>query len=281
MRVAIIGGTGVLGAHVVPRLLERGHDVQVLGTRPDSVRRLERLGARGFTGSIFEPATLLPALAGCDAALHLATSVPRPGAKPDFTMNDRIRREGIQCLLSVCAKAQITRLVVQSIAMLHADPDRGWADENSPIHPHLVTASAADMEKMVRDSALDWRIVRGGLFYGPRTGSDEEWRELVRKNQLVAPGDGGDYVSLVHVSDMAEATVLATLAQTGKFIVNAVDDYPVTYAELYGHIAKLEGREAPASGAALRIPSFRVRNDEAKSRLGWRPHYPSYRSGIA
>ncbi len=281
MRIAVIGATGVLGAHTVPRLIERGHAVHALGTRAEALRRLEALGARGFVGSILDQRSLLPALSGCDAALHLATAVPRPGAKPDWTRNDLIRRDGTACLIEACRESRVARYVQQSIAMLNADPGRGWSDEASPIFTLPAWQSAVDMEAMVRGADLDWRIVRGGLFYGPGTGREAMWRELARRGELAIPGDGGDFMSLVHVADMAEAVVLAAETGSGRFVVDAVDDEPVTCAELFRHIAAAEGAPEPSPGGPAAMPSFRVRNANAKRRLGWAPLYRTYRSGLA
>ena len=280
MRIAVIGATGGLGAQTVPRLVERGHAVHALGTRPEALRRLEALGARPFVGSILDKRSLLPALAGCDAALHLATAVPRPGEKPDWARNDLIRREGTACLLEACRESQVVRYVQQSIAMLNADPARGWSDEASPIFTVPAWRSAADMEAMVQAPDLDWRIVRGGLFYGPGTGRETMWRELARRGELTIPGDGGDFVSLVHVADMAEAVVLAAESESGRFVVDAVDDEPVTYAELFRCIAAAEGAPEPGAGGPAALPSFRVRNANAKRRLGWAPFHRTYRSGL-
>ncbi len=281
MRIAVVGATGVLGAHTVPRLIERGHAVHALGTRPEALRRLEALGARLFFGSILDKGSLLPALAGCDAALHLATAVPRPGEKPEWERNDLIRREGTACLLEACRESQVARYVQQSIAMLNADPGRGWTDESSPMFTVPAWRSAADMEAMVRAADLDWRIVRGGLFYGPGTGRDAMWRELARRGELAIPGDGGDFVSLVHVADMAEAVVLAAETDHGRFVAAAVDDQPVTYAELFRYVAAAAGESEPRPGAPAALPSFRVSNANAKLRLGWTPFHRTYRSGLA
>ena len=107
------------------------------------------------------------------------------------------------------------------------------------------------------------------------------WRELARRGELAIPGDGGDFVSLVHVADMAEAVVLAAENDSGRFVVDAVDDEPVTYAELFRYIAAAAGAPEPSPGGPAAIPSFRVRNANAKRRLGWAPFYRTYRSGLA
>ena len=60
-----------------------------------------------------------------------------------------------------------------------------------------------------QESHLDWLILRGGLFYGPGTGFDDDWFARAHAGKLRLPNEGEDYVSLVHIADMATATVAA------------------------------------------------------------------------
>jgi len=279
MRVAVIGATGVLGRQVMPRLIERGHQVRAIVRDAAKQAALARLGIDAVPGDILDAASLAPALAGCTAALHLATSVPRTGMKRDFSLNDRIRREGTANLLAACHQAGVTRYVQQSIAHL-VGAGATLLDETAPLHPAQATSSAADMEAMVRRSDLRWTILRGGAFYGPGTGRDEDWRSLARDGRLVMPEDGSGWLSLIHVVDMAEAVVLATERDLHNSLLAIVDDLPVTYRDLFKHLAALEGGPEPATGGApAPLPSFRVSNARARAALGWRPFYASYRSG--
>lgn len=281
MWIAVVGATGVLGRHVVPRLIERGHGVRPVVRTDEHLRRFERLGVRAVRGDLFDAASLESAVRGCDAALHLATAIPPPGPAPDWTRNDRIRREGTASLLAACKAAGVRRYVQQSIAMLVADGSGSVLDETAPVRPTRATASAADMEAIVADSGLDWIVLRGGAFYGPGTGRDETWRRLARAGELPLPGDGSAYVSLVHVTDMADAVVLAATAGPSSAVLSIVDDEPVTYATLFRHIASVEGGPDPAPGGPPGWPSFRVTNARARSALVWKPRIATYRAGFA
>src|SRR4051794_976857 len=92
MRILVVGSTGVLGRNVVPRLLERGHEVRALYRRPEQASFLAEMGAETAPGDILDRNSLLDAARGCDAALHIATAIPRSG-EGDYSLNDRIRRE--------------------------------------------------------------------------------------------------------------------------------------------------------------------------------------------
>ena len=126
-----------------------------------------------------------------------------------------------------------------------------------------------------------WRILRGGLFYGPGTGREEAYRAALAKGELRLPGDGSAYLSLIHVADMAQAIVAAIEAETRDLIANIVDDHPPTYAELFGFLAAQAKAPPAQAGGPPGMASFRIRNARAKQRLGWRPFYADYRAGLA
>lgn len=286
LRIAVIGATGVLGRQVVPRLIERGHIVRA-GVRDGSESRartgvLAAVGAELHRADILDGGSLEPFLAGCEAVLHLATAIPKPGAAPDWGPNDRVRREGTGLLLEAARRAGVRCIVAQSIAMLHGGSGERWVAEDDalpPVPPHL--RSALDLEAQVRASALDFRILRGALFYGPDTGRDAAWRQAARACTLRLPGDGSGYLSLIRVTDMARAVVVATESSVQRATYLVADDQPATYRELFSFLARAEGVALPEPGAAALLGSFRVSNAKARRELGWEPAYPTYRAGLA
>jgi|SRR6266478_2084641 len=115
----------------------------------------------------------------------------------------------------------------------------------------------------------------------PEPGGKSIGGRLPRSGKLQVPGDGSDYISLIHVADLAEAFVLAAERAPFGAVMSVVDDQPTTYRELFGYIADLEDVPAPTAGGASNFPSFRISNAKARKILGWRPCYRSYRSGLA
>lgn len=278
MQILVVGATGVLGRQVCPRLVERGHTVRAVARRPEAAHGLAAAGVEVVAGDILEAESLYAAARGCDAALHLATAIPKAGG--DWTRNDRIRREGTRNLLAAAEAQGVRRYVQQSIVMLYGDTGQAIVDESAPLQASAVIQSAADMEQMVQASALDWCILRGGLFYGAGAGLEEEWRQAVQAGDLL-PGDGSDLISLIHVVDMARAVAPAVEGAPPHSIYNVVDDEPARYADLFAYVAAQLGVEAPRAGGPRRRASFGCSNARIKRELGWEPAYPSYRSGLA
>jgi nucleoside-diphosphate-sugar epimerase len=283
MKVLVLGATGVLGRNVLPRLLERGHVVRALVRRNEQAVMLRRLGIEAVEGDILDPHGLHEAASGCDAALHLATAIPRSGNNADWTLNDRIRREGTANLLAASREAGIRRYLQQSIVALYSKDNDRLITEETPLDPAPPSPlrSASDMESLVKASPLEWTILRGGLFYGPGTHAEERWREAARDRTLAIPGDGGSHLSLIHVADMARAVVLAIESAPPASIYNVVDDEPVRLGDLYRYVAAQVEAPDPTPGGPPPWFSGRYGNGKIRGELGWMPMYATYRSGLA
>ncbi len=100
MRVAVIGATGVAGRILLPPVAA----ARPAAPRAAAVRSVQRrAGAVALTTAstprvcdILDPASLAPLLAGCDAVINLATSIPKAGGSGDWAANDRVRAAGTQ-----------------------------------------------------------------------------------------------------------------------------------------------------------------------------------------
>jgi nucleoside-diphosphate-sugar epimerase len=286
--VAVLGATGVYGRHLLPRLVEAGYCVRALVRSPAAATASAACGAEIHAADILDGASLRTALAGCDLAINLATSLPSPAkAGGDFDLNDRLRREGVPIFLEACAGAGVARVIQQSIAMIHGGGGDAWADEDTrhPV-PQDTTAgravmAARDMEAAVAATGLDWLILRGALFYGPGTGFDDDWLARARAGNLRLPGSGDAYVTLVHIADMADATVAALSRWPSRQRLIVADDAPARWRDLFGYIAASVGGPPPLPGGPPRFSSFRLSNRRAREALAWSPRYPSYRVGLA
>lgn len=283
--IGILGASGVYGRHLIPRLAAAGHAVRALVRRPEAAGVARGCGAEVWVADIFDGEALRTGLEGCETCINLATSLPGPSGRGAWAVNDRVRREGVPILLEACRDAGVSRLLQQSIAMVGGSGDT-LVDEATTVRREgddlAATAIRAtlDMEDAVTASSLDWLILRGGLFYGPGTGFDDDWFARAATGKLRSPGDGSDFVSLVHIADMAAATVLAVEAWPSRQALIVADDRPARWAEVFAYVAELAGGPAPPTGGRLGFPSFRVSNRRAREVLGWRPLYGDYRAGL-
>jgi nucleoside-diphosphate-sugar epimerase len=286
MMVGVLGATGVYARHLLPRLVARGIEVRALVRRPEAAVVARRCGAQVLVADIFDETSLLAGLEGCDVAINLATSLPGPSGRGDYEANDRLRREGTPVWVEAIRRAGVQRVLQQSIAMVNAAGTDHWADEDTPFAndgnemANRAVAAALAMEEAVRQSDRDWLILRGGLFYGPGTGFDDDWFERAKTGKLRLPGDGESFVSLVHIADMAAATVAAIERWPSRQTIIVADDEPARWRDVFSYVAELANAPEPQPGGRIGFPSFRVTNARARALLGWAPVYADYRAGL-
>jgi nucleoside-diphosphate-sugar epimerase len=284
-RIAVLGATGVYGRHLVPRLTAAGYRVRALARRPEAAATVAACGAEVVAADIFDKASLRAGLAGCDVAINLATSLPAPGEQGDYAKNDQLRREGTPIFVRACREAGVPRVLQQGIAMTHAGGGDQWADETT-FHPPgegiagAAIAAVRAMEAAVVESDLDWVILRGALFYGPGTGFDDDWFARARAGKLRLPAEGNDYLSLIHIADMAAATVAAIRHWPSRQPLIVADDCPASWRDVLTYVCAVAGSDPPQPGGRALMPSFRVKNARARELLGWEPAYRDYREGL-
>ena len=158
--IAVIGATGVYGRHLVPRLVARGHRVRAVVRRPEGARAAGACGVEVRAADVFDGGALRAALAGCDVAINLATTLPRPDRLGgDFAANDRLRREATPIVVAASRAAGVARLLQQSIAMVNGAGD-AWGDEDTalPTAGSGVAAAAVDAARAMEDA-----VARSGL----------------------------------------------------------------------------------------------------------------------
>jgi nucleoside-diphosphate-sugar epimerase len=284
-RVAVLGATGVYGRHLLPRLTAAGYRVRALVRRPDAARLAAACGAELAAADIFDEGSLRTGLIGCDVAINLATSLPRPSSKGDFAKNDQLRREGTPIFVRACRAAGVPQILQQSIAMIHAGGGDAWADETTfhPVGDGVAAAAISAvraMEATIEESGLDWLVLRGGLFYGPGTGFDDDWFARARAGKLRMPEDGHDYVSLIHITDMAAATVAAIGRWPSRQALIVADDQPAPWRDVLTYVCTVARVSPPQPGGRALMPSFRVTNRRARELLSWAPSYTDYRAGL-
>lgn len=283
MWVTVVGATGVLGRNLIPRLMQRGDRVRVLARSATRARSLlgPDLDAIDFDLLNSADAEQLPdLLQHADAVVHIATAIPNdfqaPGA---WTANTRLRTEGTRSLLAAALVSGVGCYIQQSIVMAYPDGGDAWLDESTPLDDSpaqaAVNAPVIAMEQLVRAVAVErlrWCILRGGIFVGPQTFQDRT-RDQLRAGTLAVAGDGRNFVSYVHVADMAEA-VIAALDRAPAGSTFNVTAEPVRESEYLDRLAALDGVSPPPRELNRpRPPSRRCIHTAAAQQLAWEPRY--------
>ena len=281
MRVALIGGTGVLGKHVLAMIVSAGWHVRLLVRSQDIVLPAHELVQRRV-GDLLDADSLGPLLR---VAMPRSTSPPRYGpaparSGPDWAKNDAVRAAGTANLLLACRREGVRHLIAQSVAFVSSPTPDAWCTGTEPLAPLPILRSAVAMETQLRFAQVPCGVLRGGLFYGRGTETEAGWQRAAISGKFVLPRRPLDYVSLIHVEDMARAIVSALDARL-EGCHAAVDDEPIRWLDLFAELAARYGAPDPIEGHWPSLPSFRVSNRGLKSALAWRPHFPSFREGLS
>ena len=120
MKVAIAGGSGFVGRHVVEALRARGHAVVVLARG----RRGLPLGAELVSCDLARGAVPAEALRGCDAVTNLV-GIKREEGTQTF---EAVHVEATRGLLSACVEAGARRFVHVSVVCSRPDPRLPYHD---------------------------------------------------------------------------------------------------------------------------------------------------------
>ena len=164
MKLIIFGATGTIGRHLVDQALSQGHQVTAFARKPLALK-LDHQDLTGQAGDVLDRAAVADALEGHDAVL-IALGSGRKG---------RVRSVGTKHVIDAMARHGVRRLVCQTT--LGAGDSRAllnffWKRIMFGLLLRNVYADHEAQEAFVKQSELDWIIVRPGAFTdGPATGA--------------------------------------------------------------------------------------------------------------
>jgi nucleoside-diphosphate-sugar epimerase len=299
VRVFLAGATGVIGTPLVPRLLQRGHDVTAMTRSVLRASQLEAGGAHPVVCDVFDADGVRAAMgdAAPEAVVHQLTSLPPRldwGDLHVFDANNRLRTEGTRILVDAALAAGARRVVAQSVAFLYEPTGDRVKDEDAPLltgaPPPMrgVVAAIVEHERLVtRTAGIDGLVLRYGLLYGPGTWYDKRGStsaDIIAGRVPLVEGATGLY-SWLHVDDAAAAAV-AAIERGAPGIYNVVDDEPAPQPEWLPVLAQAlyadppPAAEVPPEPDTLEMALRGASNAKARCELGWEPRYPSWRQGF-
>jgi len=309
MKIFIAGASGAIGQHLVPQLVERGHEVVGTTRSAAKTEALRALGAEPVVLDALDPDAVADAVAKAEpeVVVHQLTALGgRPGfgqVKRALAATNRLRIEGTDHLLAAAHAVGVRRFVAQSNAIWVQRAGGPVIDENGDLDPEppkdaqSLVAALRHLEEAV--TGIGWAdgiAIRYGSFYGPGTGveaaPDAVMAGLVRKRRFPIVGDGRGVWSWVHIADAASATV-AAIERGRPGLYHVADDEPAPVGVIVPALARALGAKPPRH-----VPAWLVRmvageapvhmmtkvcgisSEKAKRELGWTPRYPSWRTGF-
>ncbi|SDJ28860.1 Nucleoside-diphosphate-sugar epimerase [Lentzea albidocapillata subsp. violacea] len=204
-RVAVTGAAGVLGSHLVERLVRDGYEVRAFDLRPVP----ERPGLTSSTGDIRDPRALAPAFGGADAVVHCASALP---SYPAADIRS-IVVEGTTTVLEAARAAAVTRVVHISSTAVYGLPRLVPTPEEHPHEPvdtySGAKAAAEVVAQRFRDEGMCLPVLRPKTFLGPgRMGLFDmlfQWAEEGRNFPVLGKGDVR--IQMLALDDLVDAVV--------------------------------------------------------------------------
>jgi len=225
MRYLVTGGGGFIGANIVERLIESGHEVRVLdnfatGRRENLASLLGRFDL--IEGDIRDYWTVEEAVRGVDYVLHQAAlpSVPRSVKNP-LTSNE-VNINGTLNVLAAARQAKVKKVVLASSSSVYGDANVSKKNESlplSPLSPYAVTKAAGEQY-----GRLFWELygvptvsLRYFNVFGPRQNPEGDYAAVIPKfiravltHQVpVVYGDGGQSRDFTYIENVVRANLLA------------------------------------------------------------------------
>lgn len=283
MKLAVTGGAGFIGSHVVDCLKAEGHEVVVI----DFKAKPHRSDVIFEDTDILDLAGMVAVTKGCDAIFHLAavSNVNYAYKHPVYTVNLNI--VGTANVLEAARINGIGRVIFASTVWVYTGTrNDGLLHEDVPFYipdaGHVYTTSKIASEMLIHNYwqlyQQPFTILRYGIPYGPRMRDELVIPIFVRKalrgEPITITGDGSQYRNYIYVEDLASAHILALSDQAKNQTYNLEGPKKITIKDIVDTIALVLGKDLQVEYLPARPGDYRgkeVSAEKAKRELGWAP----------
>jgi UDP-glucose 4-epimerase len=259
-KVLVTGGAGLVGSHIVDRLVAAGAgEIRVLdnlvrGRRENLAAALARRPVTFLEGDVRDRAAVGRALDGCDfvfhqAAIRITLCAERPRECVDVLVGGTLN------VFEAAAAAKVRKVVYASSASVYGAAEVFPTDEkHHPYHNRTLYGAAKLMNEGIARSFHDmYGLPSVGLryfnVYGPRmdlTGAYTEvfirWLDCADRG--VRPqihGDGSASMDFIYVTDVARANLLALQSDRVDKVYNVAGGTETSLRELWEAIQRVTG----------------------------------------
>ncbi|MBN2501546.1 MAG: NAD-dependent epimerase/dehydratase family protein [Anaerolineales bacterium] len=211
--IFLTGGTGFLGHHLLPVLLECGYDLRLLVRPTADIDWLAGKNVEIAYGDVTDAQSVQAGMAGCDYVVHAAGHFRFWGPEETFY---QVNEYGTEVVCDAALAQGIERFVHISTIVVVGEPPPGvFIDENASLNPQdSYQKSKVAGEAVVKRKAAEGLpavILRPGAFYGPygRYAFNRLFVEEPLRGWRVQVDGGRRYTFPVYAPDVARAAHLA------------------------------------------------------------------------
>ena len=270
-RVLVTGGAGLIGSHIVDRLVaEPAAEIVVLDNFVRGKREhLASAEARGrvtvVEGDIRDRDLVADVMQGIDVVFHQAAiRITQCAEEPELAVDVLVN--GTLNILQAAVKSKVKKIVAASSASVYGLADRFPTDERHHGYNNRTLYGAAKMfnEGMLRafndTYGLEYVALRYFNVYGARMdtcGAYTEvfirWMEAIENGQSpVIFGDGSQTMDFVYVDDVARANLMAARAPVSDAVFNIGSGTEVSLKECAELMLESMGARLPIQYAPAR-----------------------------
>ncbi len=230
MNIAITGGTGFLGGHLVRALVARGHYPTVIarGVNPKG-EILRKTGNMNYLPMpMSDERKLFHAFNSCDAVAHLS-GINREQEKGDFR---RVHVEDTVRVVHAARKAGVKKILY--VSFLKARP-KCFSEYHQ---------TKWEAEELVRTSGMDFTVLKPGMIFGPGDHMITHIDRALKLLPIFAPvGLLQPKISPVAIQDMLEI-MLASLLQNrlGGKTYAVIGPEVITLGDAVWRVARAQGK---------------------------------------
>jgi nucleoside-diphosphate-sugar epimerase len=267
--IAITGGTGFVGSHLVETLCAAGVEPRVLVRNLDNPRWIAGSPVEWVPGSLDDTESLARLVDGAGTVVHLA-GVLRAGRQRDFDTGNRL---GTANLVSAMRHAAPSSRLIHVSSLAAAGPSEnptgvGPEVEPAPISWYGKSKLAAEAEARQWDGGGGWTVLRPPAIYGPRDTDVLEFFRMASRGVVALPA-GERWLTVAWVGDVVRAILSAAAGDPGR-VYHLGEAEPMLLDDLIA--ALCEAGEVRAR--VVRLPPTLVSGAGAVGsvlqKLGWR-----------
>jgi UDP-glucose 4-epimerase len=257
-RIAVIGGAGLIGSHLVDQLTREDVEIVVIdnlvrGRKENLAEALKSHKVKLVMADIRNKEELAKAMVGSDYVVHLA-ALWLLQCQEDPRACLEVNVVGTQNVIEAARDLNVKRVVFSSSASVYGEPSYLPMDEKHPFNNRTAYgASKIAGEQMLRAFyemyGLNYVGLRYFNVYGPRQDHRGAYvsvfmRFLDRIEKGEAPvlfGDGSQTMDFIYVEDVARSNLLALKAEATDANYNIASGTETSLNELAKLILQLMG----------------------------------------
>ena len=234
MRITVTGGAGFIGSHLVDRLIEDGHTVQVIDNLYTGNKEFVHSKAQFVELDIRDP-NLYSVLEEFrpDYIFHEAAQTEVSTSMGDPMLDCDINLMGLINLLNAAVKLDVKKFLMPSSAAVYGNLDTLPLNEEmlgNPSSFYGLTKLTTEHYLRIYHEAfgLPYICYRYSNVFGPRQGNGGEGgvisifaKAIVQGSPIIIYGDGKQTRDFIYVDDVVEANILGIQHQvTGIYNVS-------------------------------------------------------------